>query len=98
MHTMNCYVYFKSAIEKESTIIAEEKVLQHALRSNGMTSMSLERRPEVVNGMQTWMETYKNVPDDFRTLLETTVAQTALPVLQSCERHVEFFLNVEVCA
>ena len=95
---MNCYVYFKAKTEHESAIIFEERKLHQYLRQRTGHVPRLERRPEISHGLHTWMEVYQNVSDRFEEELKLALRQTALPDLQYSERHVEFFLNVDVCA
>ncbi|MFZ6847420.1 DUF4936 family protein [Undibacterium sp. RuRC25W] len=95
---MNCYIYFKATIENEDAIIAAEQLLLKALHSVGLILTSLERRPKATDGLHTWMETYKNVPHNFKELLDVAISQTTLLNLQYSERHIEYFLNVDVCA
>jgi len=95
---MNCYIYFKAKIENETAIIVAERELQNRLQQKLRLITSLQRRPKAVNGIHTWMEVYENIPNNFDELLEDMMSQTALPDLQYSERHVEYFLNVDVCA
>ncbi|MFZ6861079.1 DUF4936 family protein [Undibacterium sp. Ji67W] len=95
---MNCYVYFKAKIEHEAAIIIEERKLNEILRQRFSYMPRLERRPDTTNDLHTWMEVYEDISDTFEQDLKLALMQTDLPNLQYSERHVEFFLNVDVCA
>jgi hypothetical protein len=50
-----------------------------------------------VGGLDTWMEIYLSVTEEFTTLLETTIATTELSGLIVGERHTEYFLDSLSC-
>lgn len=97
-HTMDCYIYFKAGTALEEKVIAAEKSLQQLVLARLGIRGKLQRRPESVNDLHTWMEVYADVPGDFSALLEKLAQQTSLAELQYSERRTEYFLDVDVCA
>jgi len=95
---MNCYIYFKASAGKEAEILQQERVLQDLMRQENEKSPVLQRRPIKQDGMHTWMEIYYQVTSDFEQRLELAYAQTGLQQLQSGERHMEYFVDVDLCA
>ncbi|MBC3935850.1 DUF4936 family protein [Undibacterium sp. CY7W] len=99
---MDCYVYFKTPEEKSAAVIAEVALLQqrlHALCPElQQAGMALQRRPELKQGLITWMEIYHQVPDNFEALLRSALQHVDFPELQYAERHAEYFVDVVVCA
>ncbi|MES2037502.1 MAG: DUF4936 family protein [Pseudomonadota bacterium] len=95
---MNCYIYFKASAGKEAEVLQQEQLLQNLMRQADQQSPGLQRRPAEQDGMHTWMEIYHQVTSDFEQRLELAYAQTGLQQLQSGERHMEYFMDVNLCA
>ncbi|MFZ6678567.1 DUF4936 family protein [Undibacterium sp. Tian12W] len=95
---MNCYIYFKASAGKEAEVLQQERLLQNLMRQENEKSPALQRRPTEQDGMHTWMEIYHQVTSDFEQRLELAYAQTGLKQLQSGERHMEYFVDVDLCA
>lgn len=95
---MNCYIYFKASAGKEAEVLQQERLLQNLMRQENEKSPALQRRPAEQDGMHTWMEIYHQVKSDFEQRLELAYAQTGLQQLQSGERHMEYFVDVDLCA
>ncbi len=95
---MNCYIYFRASTGKEAEVLQQEHLLQKLMRVADQQSPVLQRRPVEQDGMHTWMEIYHQVTSDFEQRLELAYAQTGLKQLQSGERHMEYFLDVDLCA
>lgn len=95
---MNCYIYFKASAGKEAEVLRQERLLQNLMRQENEKSPGLQRRPVEQDGMHTWMEIYHQVTSDFEQRLELAYAQTGLKQLQSGERHMEYFVDVDLCA
>lgn len=95
---MDCYIYFKAAEHLSAQIIAFERELQTRLQQEYDICGTLQRRPDTNGGVHTWMEIYRDVPENFSALLQKILLQTQLQDLQYSERHAEYFMNVEVCA
>ncbi|MFZ6742512.1 DUF4936 family protein [Undibacterium sp. JH2W] len=95
---MNCYIYFKAAADKEAEVLQQEQLLQNLMHQANQQRPGLQRRPTEQDGMHTWMEVYHQVASDFEQRLELAYAQTGLQQLQSGERHMEYFMDVNLCA
>ncbi len=95
---MNCYIYFKASVDKEAEVLRQEQLLQKLMRQTDQQSPGLQRRPAEQDGMHTWMEIYHEVTPDFEQRLALAYAQTGLLQLQSGERHMEYFVDVDLCA
>lgn len=79
-------------------MILQEQLLQtHMLQQSG-TAHSLQRRPSAQDGLQTWMEIHRQVSSDFEQQLAQAYAQTRLSELLQGERHMEYFMDVNLCA
>jgi hypothetical protein len=97
---MDCYIYFKAPTEHESQVIQEVYALQHDLHRIGI-ACSLQRRPQVeetvAQGLYTWMEVYRQIPDNFSQLMASCLSQR--PVLQKLitgDRHMELFITIDM--
>ncbi|MBC3868649.1 DUF4936 family protein [Undibacterium oligocarboniphilum] len=95
---MNCYIYFKADSSLEADILKAEKQLQQLLMSQHQIRSRVQRRPAATGEPHTWMEVYHDVPVGFDNLLNRVLEQTLFADLQYSERHIEYFLDVDVCA
>lgn len=97
---MDCYVYYKTAQEHELQILQQVKIMQEDLntRLNIDLHANLQRRPEAENGIVTWMETYRDIPEAFEIALADVMNQTEIMSLIQGLRHAEYFENVNSCA
>ncbi|MFZ6813324.1 DUF4936 family protein [Undibacterium sp. Rencai35W] len=94
---MDCYIYYKVPVEFQDQVLGQVRGMQAALRAQTGVSGGLQRRPEISNGLHTWMEIYRHVPDNFIASLTVAVQQTRLLPLIDGERHPEFFMEVIPC-
>ena len=95
---MDCYVYYKTAQEHQSLLLCQaERMSEILLAQTGITFL-LQRRPDVTDGLVTWMEVYRQVPDDFEILLMKIISQTEMMPLIKGERYVEYFVDAITCA
>jgi hypothetical protein len=94
---MDCYIYFKAEAQHSEQIVTAERELQEWLRRTAQIRGQLQRRPEASHGILTWMETYRDVPENFAALLQQALSQSSLQSLACRERHAEYFMNVDVC-
>jgi hypothetical protein len=87
------YVYYRVPAEAALAALAEVQAAQNRLRQTlpGLET-GLLKRPDVKDGLQTWMEIYRH-PDGLdgaqQEQLQTWLA--ALPSQRASERHVECF-------
>lgn len=97
---IDVYVYYKvletDAVAMQTLALA----LQAQLLLRCGVAGQLKRRPECVDGRQTWMEVYPNAPDDFVTTLKLAVQHTGLleKLPTTGTRHTEIFTDVSSCA
>jgi len=94
---VDLYIYYRVAVENShrlrDLVLAMQAVLT---RSHGVTA-SLKRRSEERDGKQTWMEIYSAIPEGFEPALQKAVADAGLMALTVGERHVERFVDFDLC-
>lgn len=95
---MDCYIYYKTAAKLESQVLQHQAQLNAALAEAGRPGLHLQRRPEIKDGLHTWMEIYRTVPEGFETQLDDLVQQSGLAALIHGQRHVEYFMDAISCA
>lgn len=92
------FIYYRSPMERAGELAAAALAMQAALRERhpGLATRLL-RRPEAMDGLHTWMETYATdptrAPQGVDTTLEGAIADAALVLapLITGRRHVEVF-------
>ncbi|WP_394777865.1 DUF4936 family protein [Undibacterium sp.] len=97
---MDCYIYYRAEAQHQQQVIElAGKLLQLLAQQTGVAT-ELKRRPEAENGLHTWMEVYKNVPQDFDALMKAALQHSALTSLiaDGSTRHSEYFLDIPPCA
>lgn len=90
------YVYYRVRSELADLMLPHVRAMQQGLASAHGIVTALKRRPEEKDGMQTWMEVYASVPDDFMTELEQAAIDAHLPITGG--RHIEVFMDLLACA
>ena len=90
------YVYYRVRSELSALMLPHVRAMQEELGARFGIATAVKRRPEEKDGMQTWMEVYEAVPDEFLPALEQAAIDAHLPI--SGERHVEVFVEVAECA
>ncbi len=90
------FVYYR--VRSENAVSLHEQVirLQSRLAQRFGVRTALKRRPEEVDGLQTWMEIYADVPADFLPALQQASLVAGLPI--EGKRHVEIFVDLPECA
>ncbi len=90
------FVYYR--VRREIAAQAQLCVarLQADLAQRYGVRTALKRRPEEQQGLQTWMEIYAQVPDDFLSVLQQSALAAGLPI--EGERHYELFVDLPECA
>lgn len=91
--SMDCYVYFKTPQAQSAQVLQEQALWQQAIAAQLGYQGKLQRRPEIRDGLQTWMEVYRDVPPDFPARLSALLASQPLPLLNSVPRHQELFVD-----
>ena len=92
------YVYYRVRTEDGARLRERVAALQHNLHEQFAVSCSLKRRPHARDGLDTWMEVYLDVPEDFEQGLARELLMEQVQELIDGERHVEHFLDVLSCA
>lgn len=95
---MDIYVYYRVPLANVTMLQPRLQAMQQSLAAQHEIACSLKRRPEPIEGCQTWMEIYQQVPEHFAAVLEEAVASLELMTLIAGERHVETFVDLEACA
>ena len=90
------YVYYKVRSELAMLMLPHVRGMQDELNSRFGVESDLKRRPDEKEGLQTWMEVYRSVPEDFLQALEQAAIDAHLPI--SGERHIEVFVDLPACA
>jgi hypothetical protein len=92
------YVYYRVRAENAEQLLQSVCAMQkRLLQYHGITG-SLKRRPQLRDGMHTWMEVYPAAPHDFDALLAAEAQQADLAKWIDGERHVEHFWDLNSCA
>lgn len=89
------YVYFKARFDQASAVAQAAQLQLAHIAAEHSLSGHLQKRAELVavDGLQTWMEIYTNVPTGF-DLQQFAQAQQALSRLIEGTRQVEVFVDV----
>lgn len=90
------FVYYRVRGEIADQLRPQVAALQSLLVQRFGVRASLKRRPEEKDGLQTWMEVYEGVPDDFLPALQQAAADAQLPI--EGDRHHEIFEDLPECA
>jgi hypothetical protein len=92
------YVYYRVRAENAERLLQSVCAMQKRLLQYHGIAGSLKRRPQLRDGMHTWMEVYPAVAKDFDALLTAEVQQADLAKWIDGERHVEHFWDISSCA
>lgn len=88
---MDYYIYYKSKEEDAHLVIACVQQLALLIAPHLNTKIQLQRRPQAVDGIVTWMEIYPDAPQHFERILSDAVNQSELSKYIVSERHIECF-------
>jgi hypothetical protein len=91
---IDLYVYYKVREQDAAALAPRVRALQGALMSPNQPPHQLKRRPEGKDGLQTWMEVYPGVPDNFADRLAEAAAAAGLDTLTSGPRRAEVFVDL----
>ncbi|MYM94191.1 DUF4936 family protein [Duganella vulcania] len=95
---MDFYIYYQVKDADAASLLAAVVPMQAALGARHAVACQLKRRPEVKDGMQTWMEVYAATPAGFAGALDAAVAQAGLAAWTAGPRHTEIFTDLVPCA
>lgn len=94
---MDLYIYYRVPAQHARALQKKITVMQCALRERWPVTTALKRRPELKEGCETWMEIYRQVPEDFQAALTSAVAQAQVEDLTDGQRHLEIFVDMPEC-
>jgi hypothetical protein len=95
---IDLYVYYKVREEHAARLEPLVRAMQARLRDGYGVAVQLKRRPDAKDGVQTWMEVYPGVADDFASLLAQTERDAGLAALIDGPRRSEVFTDLTACA
>ena len=84
---MHLFVYYTTPSDASGSTLVRVRSMQAEL---GESSARLLKRPEAPDGVQTWMEIYEDVAEDFERRLARAVERHGLASLTG-RRHIERF-------
>ena len=90
---MHCYVYFKAHLSDRGVVMNCLTHLQTSLHQRGIAA-EVQKRPNVHDGVETWMEIYRDIPENFEEILAKIVSQSELDTYIIGKRHLEYFVTV----
>ncbi|KGF82980.1 hypothetical protein IA69_04450 [Massilia sp. JS1662] len=91
---IDLYVYYKVR-EGDAAALAPRV---RALQAGVGVPAQLKRRPEVRDGLQTWMEVYPGVDDAFPARLDAASRSAGFEGLIEGPRRAEIFTDLPPCA
>ncbi|MFZ6649682.1 DUF4936 family protein [Undibacterium sp. TJN25] len=96
---MDCYIYYRAEAQHQQQVGQQAGKLLQLFEQAGVAT-ELKRRPEAENGMHTWMEVYKGVPQDFEAQMRAALQHTQLlaVIADGGKRHIEYFMDITPCA
>jgi len=95
---LDLYVYYKVRAVNAARLAPLVRALQAQVIAAYGVSAQLKRRPEDKDGLQTWMEVYPLVADDFADHLARAAAEAGFDGLIEGPRRVELFMDLPPCA
>jgi hypothetical protein len=96
---MDLYVYYKVREADATALAPRVRAMQAALAREGVLVLSrvqLKRRPDSKDDMQTWMEVYPGVAEDFHGKLAQAESRAGLVQLIAGPRRTEVFVDLDV--
>jgi hypothetical protein len=91
---IDLYVYYKVREGDAAALAPRVRALQDGVG----VPHQLKRRPDVRDGLQTWMEVYPGVDDDFPARLDAAARSAGLDALIEGPRRAEIFMDLPTCA
>ena len=91
---IDLYVYYKVRELDAAALAPRVRALQDSV---GVRSQ-LKRRPDVRDGLQTWMEVYPGVDDGFPARLDAAARAAGFEGLIEGPRRAEIFMDLPTCA
>lgn len=91
---IDLYVYYKVREDAADGLAPRVRALQADVAARHGVRGQLKRRPGARDGLQTWMEVYPAVGQDFAALLDEAVARSGLESQLAGPRHAEAFIDL----
>ena len=96
---IDLYVYYKVGEADAAALAPRVLAMQAALAAGLPGGAQLKRRPGASAGLQTWMEVYPDVADEFLSHLDAAVEEAGLAVFLAGPRRAEVFMDLSLpCA
>lgn len=95
---IDLYVYYKVAEGRAARLEPLVRAMQARLAGELGVTGQLKRRPESRDGLQTWMEVYAGVGEQFAPQLDAAAAAAGLAELIEGPRRAEVFVEFTACA
>jgi hypothetical protein len=95
---VDLYIYYRVAEHNAASLASLVQAMQAQLAEGHGVAVQLKRRPDAVDGMQTWMEVYPGAADGFAQALDAAVEAAALDSFIFGARHTEIFTDIIPCA
>lgn len=95
---MDFYIYYKVRAEHADELELRLRMMQAELGLATGIYGDIKRRPEMKDGMQTWMECYLATGAGFDAALAAAEQDASLSELIAGDRHTEVFVDVSTCA
>jgi hypothetical protein len=106
---MDLYIYYRVPGTQAQQLQTRVNAMQADLRRKHNIAAALKRRPPqttnspatatatAAEALDTWMEVYLAVPDDFENELQRAFDLAAYAALIDGTRHIEYFLDCTPC-
>jgi hypothetical protein len=95
---VDLYVYYKVREENAARLAPIVQAMQARLSAGLVAQPQLKRRPDVKDGLQTWMEVYPGADAVFRDALLDAERSARWDGLIEGPRHTEVFTDLTPCA
>ncbi|MBR7798583.1 DUF4936 family protein [Undibacterium fentianense] len=99
---MDCYIYYKAPEASSRQVqVCVQRLFRylldhHAVMNNAPLQMPiLQRRPESEHGVQTWMEVYRNIPENFAHLAQDAAIASGIIEFLVGDRRLEYFIDAD---
>ncbi|MEW6760969.1 MAG: DUF4936 family protein [Pseudomonadota bacterium] len=94
---IDLYVYYKVREEDAIALAPRVRAMQERLAVDG-AACQLKRRPEIRDGLQTWMEVYPATTEAFAGTVEGAAFEAGLAEFIQGPRRSEVFMDLPTCA
>jgi hypothetical protein len=102
---MDLYIYYRVPRAQAQQLQAQVNAMQAKLHVEHGVAIALKKRPpetgktgkDATEPLDTWMEVYLAVPDDFENTLQQAFDAAAYAGLIDGTRHIEYFLDCTPC-